>query len=121
MNLSDIIGKILKDKDLELKDFALECGIPPDTLKKAIKRGKLSADIVRKIQDKYGVRKEYLKTGKGDTYVENGTSRIKSEQPAIFDDPVVKKYLDGYVGQIDLYKKLLKIAEDEIARLKGLL
>jgi hypothetical protein len=122
--LLERLNKILEISELDLtdlNDLATKSGILPNTLSQAIRRGKLGKGNVTKIHDKLGVNPEYLREGKLPIIVKKVHSPQKGEQPAIFDDPVVKKYLDGYIGQIDLYKKLLKTAEDEIARLKGLL
>lgn len=63
MTAQQKIDKILEIKGIELTDFAMKCGIIPNSLKVAIKRNALSSDIVTKIHDTYGVRKEFLKTG----------------------------------------------------------
>lgn len=116
MTPTEIINKILEARDLDIKDLALQCGIAPDTLKKAMKRESLSSDIIQKIHDKAGVRKEFLKNGKGEIFTEKPTMGIKSEQADILDSPLVK----GFKEQIELLKEIIRMKDDEIKRLNGL-
>lgn len=77
MTVEEKINKVLEITELEINDFALKCEISPDTLKKAIKRNSLSPDIVQTIHDKFGIRKEFLKDGKGTVLKENSTPASK--------------------------------------------
>lgn len=74
MTAEQKIDKILKAKGLELTQFALECQIIPNTLKVAIKRNALSHEIVTKISDRFGVRKEFLRSGNEPIFDEKHTS-----------------------------------------------
>jgi hypothetical protein len=58
-------------------DFAMECKINPGTLSKAIERSSLSDDIVDKIYDRFGVRREFWDDGKEPIVAENGTPAMK--------------------------------------------
>lgn len=64
MTAKQKIDKILEVTELEINDFAIKCGIIPNSLKAAIKRDALTDAIVTKIHNKIGVRKGFFKDGK---------------------------------------------------------
>lgn len=74
MTAQQKIAKILEIIDLEINDFAIECKIIPNSLKAAIKRDALTDDIVKKIHDRFGVRKGFFKDGKEPVMDPNITS-----------------------------------------------
>lgn len=66
MTKREIIDNILKEKDLQFNEFAMQCGIIPNTLLASLNRDAISDENITKIHDKFGIRKQYLKTGKGE-------------------------------------------------------
>lgn len=66
MTKKDIIDKVLEFKELGFNEFCIECGILPNTLRASLARDVISDENITKIHDKFGIRKQYLKTGKGE-------------------------------------------------------
>lgn len=87
----EIIDNILTVKGLDQNELAMQSGIIPNTLVKAISRNRLTDEIVMKIHDSFGVRKEFLKTGEGEIFDENPTPAINlsdstvNEPHALYD------------------------------------
>lgn len=110
-----LLDKILSIREIELGDFALKCTIAPDTLRAALRRKKLSKDIITKIHDNFYVRKKYWADGKEPIFIEKPTPAIKTEQADILDHPLVL----SLKGEINSLNKLVALQEEEIRRLRG--
>lgn len=100
---------------VDLNDLAVRCGILPNTLTQAIRRGSLGPENVRKFHDKLGVNPEYLKSGKLPILVKKVPLPQKSEQADILDHPLVK----SYVSELNTLRKYVDILERENERLRG--
>lgn len=138
-----IISKALEFTQLEKEKFAVECDIKPDTLNKAIVRNQesgglipLSDELVRKIHDRFGIRKVFLKEGIGPIEEENITSvhkRIdnKKNHPSLDDAirMVIEEGTEYYViPKVIFQKKYILVAEEQfnkdfatLSRVLGLL
>jgi hypothetical protein len=77
LDLEEKFANVLTITKKKQVDFALECKINPNTLSKALERLSFSEDIVDKIYDKYGVRKDYWYDGKEPILERNGTGPHK--------------------------------------------
>jgi hypothetical protein len=73
MTVRDIIDKLLKVTELDINDLAIKCGIIPNTLTVAIRRGALGKEIVTKLHDNLGVKREFLINGIEPIFEENTT------------------------------------------------
>lgn len=67
------LDKAVKDSGLDSREFAIKAGIAADTLAKAVERGSLSAKIVKKFYDTYGIPGEYWENG-GDLNIKKESS-----------------------------------------------
>jgi hypothetical protein len=72
-DLGTKFSKVLIITKKKQVDFALEAKINPGTLSKALERSSLSDDIVDKIYDRFGVRKQYWEDGNEPILDENHT------------------------------------------------
>jgi plasmid maintenance system antidote protein VapI len=157
MTAQEKVDKILEITELELNDFAMKCGIIPNSLKAAIKRDAITDDIITKIHDRFGVRKGFFKDGK-EPIIDINHASVQNE-PAVAEIPtgvnldeqsrrllqiakktteyafVPKTILEGEyrielqseledrrkerAETAELYKKLIKKLEDEIAELRA--
>lgn len=64
MTTKEKFSKLLEITQLEFNEFAIECKIIPNSLKAAIKRDAITSDIVKKIHDRFRVRKGFFQDGK---------------------------------------------------------
>lgn len=121
MTFKDKIYKILKTNDLNLgsvEDIALKTGVKAGTLYKAMgDQDGMGLKNTRILLDKIGINSEWWDTGKGEVFIKKPTPEIKSEQADILDNPLVK----NFVKHIHLLEEMIKMKDEEIARLKGLL
>ena len=115
LSARQIIDKVLEFTGLEQSKMAMNCGIKPDTLRKAIDRDVLTDEIILKISGVHGVRKEFLETGEEPIKGEKPTPATKTEQADILDHPLVL----SYKSEIQSLNKIIKLQEEEIARLRG--
>lgn len=104
-----LLAKILEIKSLDVNDFAIQCGLIPDSFKKALKRKRLGKKIVDKIRDKMLVRPGYWKDGREPFFLEKPTLDIKTEQADILDNPLVK----NFVEHINTQKQLIDVLKRE--------
>lgn len=118
VGVEDIISKILEIKELELADFALKCEIAPDTLRQAIRRDKLSRDIVTKIHGKYGVRKKYLTDGQEPIFEENHTPVQKTSDLDRKMTEVKDKEIEILREQVDFYREKAESLKDTVKELR---
>jgi dsRNA-specific ribonuclease len=115
MTKKDIITNILRVKELQFNEFAMECGIVPNTLQISINRNALSNGTITKIHNKYRVRKQYLKTGKGEMF-EDGiekTSNITDVMEALIKSNAL--VIQGLEYKVALFEKQIIELEKEKA------
>jgi hypothetical protein len=116
------IIKVLKDNGLVKPDGRAnyskaerECGFTASFLSKAVKSHGMHEDNEKKFLRKFHVNRAWLTTGKGDTYVKNGTSDIETEQPDIWKHPVVV----NLQRELETTRSLVNVLQRENDDLRG--
>ena len=117
MTFREKIDKILKANRLEINSvYGLEVyiGAAPGAINKYYKKdSEPGAGTIKKILDGLSVNTDWWETGRGEIFNEKPTPAIKSDQPDVLDNPLVKSYI-ARIATLEDYNGFLKRENEEL-------